>query len=294
MQQWFEGSATLTVCYPVSWCRVELGLDDRQKHQNTARSGLSRHLGTRACRLIQLTDCHLLAHTSDRMYGVDTHATLRAVLESVRAWGPDVVVVTGDLADLGEALAYQRLRPLLLSLGCPVCVVPGNHDDPAVLRETLLGGAISWSPVWRAGGWQLLLLNSHVPECHGGRLSAAAIAELEETLAAEPDMPALVFVHHPPFAVGSSWLDCMGLEAGEELIARLQRHVQVRALVAGHVHQAFDARRGGLRLLTTPSTCSQALPGQDAWVTDPLGPGFRWFELSETGLRTGLTRVDVP
>jgi Icc protein len=86
----------------------------------------------------------------------------------------------------------------------------------------------------------------------------------------------------------------MGLEDGETLLRLLQRHSQVQAVVAGHVHQAFDAQLGGLRLLTTPSTCSQALPGQDAWVSDTKGPGFRWFELSAERMKTGILRAEGP
>ena len=34
----------------------------------------------------------------------------------------------------------------------------------------------------------------------------------------------------------------------------LDRHDNVRALLWGHIHQAFDQSRNGVRLLATPST----------------------------------------
>jgi Icc protein len=138
------------------------------------------------------------------------------------------------------------------------------------------------------------MLDSHIPHRSEGRLGEATLTDLDATLGSHPENPTLVFLHHPAFAVGSPWIDCMGLEDGEPLLVLLQRHPQVQALSAGHVHQAFDARRDGLRLLTTPSTCSQALPDQDTWVSDTKGPGFRWFELSAEGMKTGVLRAEGP
>jgi 3',5'-cyclic AMP phosphodiesterase CpdA len=52
---------------------------------------------------------------------------------------PDVVLVTGDLVEHGEAAEYDRLRRLLAPLVMPVFVIPGNHDAREPLRAAFRG-----------------------------------------------------------------------------------------------------------------------------------------------------------
>jgi 3',5'-cyclic AMP phosphodiesterase CpdA len=42
---------------------------------------------------------------------------------------PDLVLVTGDLVDKGEAQEYAVARELLDGIGIPFLVIPGNHDN---------------------------------------------------------------------------------------------------------------------------------------------------------------------
>lgn len=57
------------------------------------------------------------------------------------------------MADHGEAGAYVRLRPVieaaLRSFDAELLVVPGNHDDVALLREHLLGRERESGPLTR-------------------------------------------------------------------------------------------------------------------------------------------------
>lgn len=75
----------------------------------------------------------------------------------------------------------------------------------------------------------------------------------------------------------------MGLRDGAALLEQLRHHPEVRGLVSGHVHQASDQSLGGLRLLTTPSTCAQFLPGSEDFALDTRPPGWRWLELHADG-----------
>jgi Icc protein len=43
----------------------------------------------------------------------------------------------------------------------------------------------------------------------------------------------------------------------------------------GHVHQSFDRRRHGVRLLGTPSTCAQFLPLSNEFAVDARPPAYR-------------------
>ena len=48
----------------------------------------------------------------------------------------------------------------------------------------------------------------------------------------------------------------VSLDNGDEFLRHAESLGRVRLVVSGHVHQVFDERRGGLRVIATPSTCS--------------------------------------
>jgi Icc protein len=105
--------------------------------------------------------------------------------------------------------------------------------------------------------------------------------------------PTLIGVHHPPVRVGSRWLDRLGLQNADELFGAIDRHDQVRGVLSGHVHQACDTRRGPVRVMTTPSTCAQFLPGTERCVMDQRPPGYRWLRLHADGtIQTEVVWLD--
>jgi len=64
-------------------------------------------------------------------------------------------------------------------------------------------------------------------------------------------------------------------------------------VVFGHIHQAMDLRRGGLRLLGCPSTCFQFKSDSVDFALDFLPQGYRWLELYPDGeINTAVARLD--
>jgi 3',5'-cyclic-AMP phosphodiesterase len=103
----------------------------------------------------------------------------------------------------------------------------------------------------------------------------------------------MICVHHHPVSMGSRWLDAVGIDNAEALFEVLDAHAQVRAIVWGHVHQCFDARRRGVRLLATPSTSAQFLPQADNFAVDARPPAYRRLTLHEDGtLDTEVTWLE--
>ena len=72
----------------------------------------------------------------------------------------------------------------------------------------------------------------------------------------------------------SRWLDRVGLENAAEFLQTIDRHRNVRAIVWGHVHQAYEGLRKGVRLLATPSTCAQFLPHAARFRGRPAAAGL--------------------
>ena len=244
-------------------------------------------------RIAQLTDTHLEERRGGTLLGMDTDASLGHVLELVRAapQAPDLLLATGDLANHGSEAAYRRLRESLDALGLPWFWLPGNHDEGTQMRR-VIGRERPMVRSIRVGAWQIVMLDSTVPGEVGGRLGTGELALLERLLAAEPARHALVCLHHQPVAIGCAWLDEQMVADADELFAVLDRHPHVRALLWGHVHQDFAARRGSVQLLASPSTCIQFAPASEGFRLDEQAPGLRWLELHADGqLLTRVARV---
>ena len=97
-------------------------------------------------------------------------------------------------------------------------------------------------------------------------------------------------MHHQPVPVGSAWIDAMGLDNGEALLALAGRHPRLRGIVWGHVHQAFEQRRDGLVLMAAPATSAQFLPRSRVHRPDPSPPGWRELVLAADGALHGRVR----
>jgi Icc protein len=243
-------------------------------------------------RVVQISDLHLQTRPNGCLWHVDVDQGLAAVLERIttRHWPQDLVLATGDLVQ-DDGAAYPRLRASLEPLGVPVYCLPGNHDVPERMTAVLNAGLVCHKRHVIDDYWQFILLDSTLPESPAGHLADAELTFLEQTLRAHPDHHAMVCLHHPPVVIGSAWLDTM-VSNGGDLFAVLDRHPQVRAVVWGHIHQTFSARRHGVELLGAPSTCLQFKPGAADAQADDAPPGYRWFELHADGtLRTGVERV---
>lgn len=248
----------------------------------------------RPIRLLQLTDMHLSADPAATPAGVTTERTWRDVLALAQyhARTPDALLLTGDLTQDGSEAAYTRLRDQVQALAVPALVIPGNHDDPAVMRRCFAAGTVQWQGHRLFDDWLLLMLDSVVVGQPHGHLTAQELERMEQVLAEVPHRHALICLHHQPAAVGCRWLDAIGVDNGQELADRLLRHDTVRGVLCGHVHQEVDAKLAHLRLLASPSTCIQFRAGSDEFAIDARPPGYRWLTLRGNGhIESGICRL---
>jgi 3',5'-cyclic-AMP phosphodiesterase len=211
--------------------------------------------------LAQLSDFHIGAE-----WGIgDPAAGLAAAVRTVCAMRPqpDAVLVSGDLADTPADEEYEEVRELLAPLRAPLYVLPGNHDDRAALSRHFGVPGARGEPVQYSadlGPLRLVVLDTTRPGEDPGALDAERLGWLDAELAAAPDRPTLLAMHHPPLATGIPVWDELGLPAADRrALARVvERHGHVRRLVAGHVHRTIAAELAGRAVLTVPSTYVQA------------------------------------
>jgi 3',5'-cyclic-AMP phosphodiesterase len=228
--------------------------------------------------LAQLSDPHIGAEWA----GGDPVARLAAAVASVRALRPrpDAVLVSGDLTDHATDAEYEQVRELLAPLEGPVHVLPGNHDDRRALQRHFGVPGADGEPVQYAvdlGPLRLVVLDTTRPGEDPGALDAERLGWLDAELAAAPQQPTLVAMHHPPLVTGVPAWDDFGLPAADRhaLGEVVGRHRQVRRLVAGHVHHTMTAELAGCAVLTAPSTYVQARltfePHEIEFAAEPAG-----------------------
>lgn len=218
--------------------------------------------------IAQISDLHVGVPGHLAFGRIDTAACLVRCIRNILQLGPrpDVVVASGDLVDSGTAGEYRRLRELLAPLPMPVYLMPGNHDDRLALRgefrdhdylpaRSTLHYAIETPAV------RLIMLDTVVPGTDGGALDALQLEWLEAQLAAAPNRPVLIFLHHPPVRTGISGMDAIGLapESAARLGAIVSRHRQVECIACGHVHRDIETRWRGTRVSICPSTAYQSI-----------------------------------
>ena len=217
----------------------------------------------------QLSDPHIVApgrfpRTPAGFGPVDTADFLAHAVAAINRLDPlpDITVITGDLVDRGEPAEYDHLRSLLAPLRMPVFVIPGNHDAREPLRAAFGGdGYLSTAGFIQYAvedyPLRLVALDTLVPDHHHGELCGDRLAWLNATLAAAPERPTLVMMHHPPFRTGIDYMDRFGLGDAAALAAIVARHPQVERILCGHLHRAIDRRFAGTVAGTAPSTAHQ-------------------------------------
>jgi 3',5'-cyclic-AMP phosphodiesterase len=236
-------------------------------------------------KLVQITDPHLHAHKDARMRGVNTCVTLQAVLTRLhnRKSKPDAIIATGDLVQDETRGGYLRFAKMLKPLDVPVYCLPGNHDSPEIMQEHLNDAPFQYCGQATMGSWQLLMLNTHAYNDDSGQLQQEELDKLDADLTACAKQHAAIFLHHHPVPMGSRWLDGTGLRQHREFLNIVTSHKHVRTVVWGHVHQASDHEHEHIRMLSTPSTCSQFLPNSDDFAIDDRPPAYRWLNLYADG-----------
>jgi 3',5'-cyclic AMP phosphodiesterase CpdA len=216
--------------------------------------------------IAQISDLHIRP-PGERVQGrVDTAAMLARCVAKILSLRqpPHAVIASGDLVDVARPDAYERLRELLSPLAMPVYLMPGNHDDRAMMRSAFPArvGSGAGSPFVQYAvedlPLRLVLLDSVEEGRDEGRLCEERLRWLDETLSAAPAKPTLVFIHHPPFTTLVDGMDRIGLVHGRAVLAAtLGRHPQVEALLCGHVHRPIVTRFAGTIAVTAPSVAHQ-------------------------------------
>ena len=211
-----------------------------------------------------ISDTHLLAGEARQYGAVDTVSRFRDALDRIARIdpAPQALVLTGDLADLGEPEAYATLRalvePLAERIGAQVVWCMGNHDERAAYAVGLFDGEPTDAPqdaVYDVDGLRIVSLDTSVPGWHHGEVTDEQLAWLREVLATPASYGTILALHHPPIP--------SPLVPAAEIIELLDTHrlaevlsgSDVRAILGGHYHFTSHSTFAGIPVSVAAATC---------------------------------------
>ena len=214
--------------------------------------------------IAHLSDLHIAA-PGRKAYGkVATDDHLGRCVRHINSLKPqpDLVLVTGDITFDAQAEESALAGRLLGDLRMPWYVVPGNHDDPDILKVLQQG----WgrAPAIREGssGFDYFLpgytisflgIDSSTPDSPGGKVSKAQTQWLHSRLVENTDKPAIIFLHHPPVRCGVLETDADGFEGADLLGEVIERFPNIVRVLCGHIHLASHVNWRGTVVSAAPS-----------------------------------------
>ena len=215
-------------------------------------------------RILQLSDTHLRGDNKLSFRVVDTKRCLDSTVAYLKGMvqKPDIIVLSGDLADSGDLNAYHLLFEAFSALNIPVYALPGNHDRRDRMQTVLQ----DWCPsdpkvaphicyTVEKDDLRLIVLDSMHPGSHSGHFFPAVESWLVDELGKRPDVQTLLFMHHPPFSTGLGVMD-EPFENQQRFADVVAANPQVR-LCFGHMHRPIITQWQGRLCVTAPSAAMQ-------------------------------------
>jgi len=196
---------------------------------------------------------------------------------------PDFLVLTGDLLDypldaLADPTTQKQARldlaliaEMLSRLPCPVAVVYGNHDHPALFREAF--GHIPADQV--VDGWRVMSFRDEEGEANVPIRTGSERRRFAEVLADAGSLPQIHVQHYivwPERNEGYPHTYGAAAEMHDAIVAS----GSVRLVLSGHYHRGVAPLMDkGVTFATVPAFCEAPHP---FWVYDVSGDGVRYTE----------------
>ncbi len=255
--------------------------------------------------LLQLSDLHLT--TGEMLFpGSRPRDNLVASLRLIADAGlkPDMVILTGDLANAGDPASYQDLSQLMATavgaFGGRVVYLPGNHDDRSAFRRYLLNHGDS-SPLVDAsqpinqvhwvGGLRIVLLDSVVAGEDFGELGEETLAFLKDVLAVPAVEGTVLALHHPPIPSPVHEMTQIMLRNPVDLAEAIDGS-DVRVILSGHNHHVGVGVLAAVPVWVSPSTAYTMDVLSRERVHGLPGCSLSQIELHESGM--SLSAIPVP
>lgn len=211
--------------------------------------------------IAQITDLHL-----DPQKGPscgNTHR-LRQVIADINQMKrrPDMVVMTGDLAEQGKGETYKVLKAEISNLKMPTYFAMGNHDDRTAFAACFSNANFNegfLQYVINGEALRVIVIDTSEPGLHGGAFCQSRANWLATELAKAPGTPTIIAMHHPPTDSGIPWLTTPDNAAwAQRFKAVINPHKNVVHIICGHIHRNIFMRFAGSTLSVASAVALQA------------------------------------
>jgi len=195
----------------------------------------------------------------------------KAAVREAQAWGAELLVIKGDITELGMPAEWDLFDELLDDVHIPILAVPGNHDTFAKrgsldATTELRRRGLFPEPVYATdiGGATIVMADSTVPGHSYGRLGQWTEQLVQ---AVDCEQPAFIFTHHhlEPWRYPHIWPPGIRKFDTRDLLPALFEANPDLVISSGHTHRnrAYRHATG----LVTEVSATKDYPGVWAGYT---------------------------
>jgi len=170
-------------------------------------------------------------------------------------------VFTGDIANRGEAEAYQAFKKSAARLVPEYYVMMGNHDERTSFCQNFPGTARDDNgfvqQVIKTDLGHFLLLDTATEQASWGEYCEQRALWLKDRLLEADGLPVYIFMHHPPFDIGLACMDRLKLLDITHFAAAIDGFTNIRHIFLGHVHRIIHGSWRNIPYSILPGTNHQ-------------------------------------
>jgi 3',5'-cyclic AMP phosphodiesterase CpdA len=209
---------------------------------------------TRSMRIVHFSDIHC-----GSQYFVPN--LLDRTLVEINDLAPELVVLTGDLTNMGYRQEFREAREYLDRLECQdVIVVPGNHDSRNVGYMHFESLFSSRDSVISKNQVTVLGIDSTEPDLDYGRVGRHRYPWIQESYAQYPDDFKIFALHHHLLPIpGTGRERNVVHDAGDVLEVLLAAGVKL--VLSGHKHVPYAWRLEDMFVVNTGTVSTLRLRG---------------------------------
>jgi 3',5'-cyclic-AMP phosphodiesterase len=208
----------------------------------------------RQLRIVHFSDIH-----AGSQYFVPN--LLNRALVEINDLAPDLVVVTGDLTNMGYRQEYREAKEYLDRLECDrVLVVPGNHDSRNVGYMHFEALFERRDSVIHTDGVTLVGIDSSEPDLDNGRIGRHRYTWIRDAFTQRPDDFKIFALHHHLLPIpGTGRERNVVHDAGDVLEVLVTCGVDL--VLSGHKHVPYAWRLEDLFIVNTGTVSTLRLRG---------------------------------
>jgi Icc protein len=233
-------------------------------------------------KILQISDIHI--GSKEEAMGIDVRSNFQNCLKEGMGRGVDALIITGDLClKEGTMETYHWIRQILDGLEVPWFVLPGNHDDSAMMSEAFSlqnHYHCKDSEFYQVFQWEqrtFFLLDTAKGDLSEVQRSWL-VTELKNQ---DTSIPPLIFMHHPPIHLSVPHMDEMDIPSPDtqrfiKTLKTCESHVHV---FVGHYHADKIVQMSGMTVWACPSTYYQMSQSVKEFSIEDLRPGYRLIEI---------------